>query len=106
MNDKWTGVSLSGKQFKLLAKVSTNSPALIKPIVEKFIGSSGTVVQDGQDFVINALLEGESAKDLNRALLSEMRRSEKKTRLRSEWTSSGEMESFFDYVSKSKKAVK
>ncbi len=46
-------------------------------------------------------MEGESAKDLNRDLLSALRRVEKKTRLRSEWTAQdGTVYRFFDYVLK------
>ena len=46
-------------------------------------------------------LEGESAKELNRELLSALRRVEKKTRLRAEWTSEdGTVYRFFDYVLK------
>ena len=46
---------------------------------------------------------GESAKELNRQLLSELRRAEKKTRLRAEWTSGSVTEKFFDYVPKGTK---
>jgi hypothetical protein len=46
-------------------------------------------------------MEGESAKDLNRRLLSALRRAEKKTRLRAEWTAEdGTVYRFFDYVLK------
>ena len=44
---------------------------------------------------------GESAKELNRSLLSALRRAEKKTRLRSQWTApDGTVERYFDYVLK------
>jgi hypothetical protein len=44
---------------------------------------------------------GASAKELNRSLLSALRRAEKRTRLRSEWTSKdGVTERYFDYVLK------
>jgi hypothetical protein len=45
-------------------------------------------------------MRGESARDLNRALLSALRRLERRTRLRAEWTSGGTTERFFDYVPK------
>jgi len=45
-------------------------------------------------------LEGRSARDLNRAVLSELRRVEKRTRLRAEWTAGGVTERYFDYVLK------
>jgi uncharacterized protein (DUF2267 family) len=50
----------------------------------------------------NAL--GREREDLNRQILSEMRRAEKKTRLRAEWTSGGVTESFFDCVPKGTKS--
>jgi len=52
------------------------------------------------EFRIEAELEGENAKELNRSLLSQLRRAERKTRLRAEWTSGGTTERFFDYVLK------
>ena len=46
-------------------------------------------------------MEGDSAKELNRSLLSALRKAEKKTRLRAEWTSdNGTTQKFFDYVLK------
>jgi len=56
--------------------------------------------EEPTEFVLEGTLEGASAKDLNRALLSALRRVEKKTRLRSEWTCEGTTERFFDYVPK------
>ena len=44
---------------------------------------------------------GESARYLNRTLLSALRKVEKKTRLRAEWASGKRIERFFDYVPKS-----
>ena len=53
------------------------------------------------EFVVRSEMLGESAKDLNRALLSSLRRVERKTRLRSEWTAQdGTVYRFFDYVLK------
>ncbi len=50
---------------------------------------------------MDAAAEGESAKELNRALLSSLRKVEKKTRIRAEWTSQeGTTERYFDYVLK------
>jgi hypothetical protein len=86
--------------FRLKAQVSSSSPQLILETVKKFIGSSGKAAVHGGIIEISAELEGESARDLNRILLSEMRRVEKKTTLRAEWTSNGLTERFFDYVSK------
>jgi hypothetical protein len=88
------------KKFSLSAKVSSNAPSAIKPVLQRMIGSSGTVTATNDGFEIRAEFEGESAKDLNRMLLSELRRAEKKTRLRSEWMHGDTVERFFDYVPK------
>jgi hypothetical protein len=53
------------------------------------------------EFIVKRELEGESAKDLNRDLLSALRRAERKTRLRADWTAQdGTVSRFFDYVLK------
>ncbi len=49
---------------------------------------------------VRVQLEGESARDLNRAVLSALRRVERRTTLRAEWTSGTTVERFFDYVPK------
>ena len=51
-------------------------------------------------FRVACTLDGPSAKDLNRDLLSALRRVVKKTRLRARWTADGTTERFFDYVPK------
>jgi hypothetical protein len=45
-------------------------------------------------------MEGASAKELNRTLLSALRQVEKRTTLRAEWTSGDTTKRFFDYVLK------
>jgi hypothetical protein len=55
----------------------------------------------GDEFIIEAVMEGTSAKELNRTLLSALRRVEKKTTIRAEWTShNNTTQRFFDYVLK------
>jgi hypothetical protein len=87
------------KSFKLVARVSSDSIKKVKPVLEKLV-RNGTVREEGTDLVVEAEMKGESAKELNRALLSNLRRVEKKTRLRAEWKSGGTTEKFFDYVLK------
>lgn len=41
----------------------------------------------GDEFIVEAGMEGTNAKELNRTLLSALRRVEKKTTIRAEWTS-------------------
>jgi len=65
------------------------------------LAAKGSVKEAAEGFVIEAGLEGASARDLNRTLLSALRKVQRKTALRSEWTSSdGTTERFFDYVLK------
>lgn len=86
--------------FKLSARVSTDSPLRIAPVLEKLF-SKRAVTERGGEFVIETSKEGENAKDLNRELLSALRKVERKTRLRAEWTSTeGVTYRFFDYVLK------
>ena len=89
------------KKFKLSAHVSTNNPSAVKPVLDRLIVGKGTVRPINDGFEVEAELEGGSARDLNRMLLSEMRRAEKRTRIRAEWASGNTIERFFDYVPKS-----
>jgi len=91
---------MAQKKFSLSALVSSDNLAAVKPCLERIVGSKGTVTETEQGFKIEATFEGESAKDLNRMVLSELRRAEKRTRIRAEWTSGNTIEKFFDYVPK------
>jgi hypothetical protein len=91
------------KRFKLSARISSDNPPAIKPVLEGIVGKRGIIKPTGDGFELNAELDGESARDLNRMLLSEMRKVEKKTRIRSEWTLGNTIERFFDYVPKGTK---
>jgi hypothetical protein len=88
------------KRFRLAARVSSDSPSAVKPVLERIVGGKGKIEPIEGGFEIVGEFQGENARDLNRALLSELRRAEKKTRLRAEWTSGKTAEKFFDYVPK------
>jgi len=88
------------KKFILSAKVSSNNSLAIQPVLESLIRNKGTIKVTDDGFEIQAELEGDSARDLNRVLLTEIRKLEKRTRLRAEWSSGGTVEKFFDYVPK------
>jgi len=91
---------VSSKRFRLVGRVSTSSPTAIKPILEKAV-TVGLVKEEAGEFVVEAEMVGENAKDLNRSLLTALRRVEKKTRLRAERTSKdGTTQRYFDYVLK------
>ena len=93
------------KRFKLSARISSDNPSAIKPVLERIIGDKGTIKPWSEGFEVNAELDGESARDLNRMLLSEMRKVEKKTRIRAEWILGNTTERFFDYVPKATRKV-
>jgi hypothetical protein len=94
------------KMYTLSAAVSSDDPKAIEPVLKGIIGPNGIIKSENDEFQVDAKLLGESAKELNRQLLSEMRRVEKRTRLRSEWTCGDTVERFFDYVSKGVRKVK
>ena len=88
------------KHFRVVAQVSSSNLQAIKPILEQLI-KTGSVKEVKGEFIVEAEMAGDSAKELNRHFLSALRRAEKKTRLRAEWTSdSGETQKYFDYVLK------
>ena len=93
------------KKFKLSATVSSANPSAVKPVLERIVGSRGSIKLTDNGFEVNAEFTGESARDLNRMLLTELRKAEKKTRLRSEWTSEDTAEKFFDYALKQTKKL-
>jgi hypothetical protein len=83
--------------FQLVADVSSADPAAIEPLLRQLVNGDVTPTTDGLHVV--ARLSGESAKDLNRARLCALRRVERRTRLRAEWTAGGVTGRFFDYIS-------
>ena len=87
--------------MKLLleGRVSSDSPEAVGRFLIVKLGTT-SVSRDGSDWIIRAEVESASARDANRELLSELRRVERKTRLRAEWTAGGSVERFFDYVPK------
>lgn len=84
--------------FELTADVSSNDPRAIEPVLRAIVGLEITPRADG--FHIEGSMTGASARDLNRELLSALRRAERRTRLRSRWTLGDDTFRFFDYVAK------
>ena len=80
--------------------MSSSNLQAIKPVLEQLM-KTGSVKEAKDEFIVEAEMAGDSAKELNRSLLSALRRAEKRTRLRAEWTSGdGTTQRFFDYVLK------
>ena len=94
---------MANRRYSLSAVISTDDPEAVRPVLERLIvRGSLTAGDSAHEFRVQAEMGGSSARDLNRDLLSALRRVEKRTRLRSEWTSGGTTERFFDYVRKGK----
>jgi hypothetical protein len=68
------------RTFKLSACISSDNPSAIRTVLEQFLGGKGSVKATDGGFEVEAELTGESARDLNRVLVSQMRRAERRTR--------------------------
>jgi len=91
---------MSQKNFQLSARVTSANPPAIKRLLEETIGYKGSIKPANEGFEVTAEFEGESARDLNRMLLTKLRKIEKRTSIRSEWTSIDSVDKFFDYALK------
>jgi len=87
--------------FKLKARINRSDARTIQQALDQ-LAAKGSVKQEGDEFIVEAEMEGASAKELNRTLLSALRGVEKRTTLRAEWTSGDTTERFFDYVLKTR----
>ena len=86
--------------FNLKARINRSAARTIRQALNQ-LAAKGSVGKDGDEFVVEAEMEGASARDLNRTFLSALRKVAKKTTLRAEWTSNdGTSERFFDYALK------
>jgi hypothetical protein len=86
-------------RFSLVADVSSDNMAAVRPALSQLVTGSA-VTETPAGWHVEGVLDGEDARDVNRRLLSALRRAEKRTRLRAEWTSGGLTYRFFDYVPK------
>ncbi len=92
------------KTFTLTAQINTENPKAIKYALKELL-PKGFITSTDNGFLVMATLKGKTAKDLNRTLLSALRRVERKTVLRTKWKSGGKMERFFDYADKGLKKI-
>lgn len=69
---------MPGKKIKLIANVSSANPLAIKSVLERKVGSNGTIKPTSDGFDVTAEFQGECIKDVNRMLLSELRRAKRK----------------------------
>jgi hypothetical protein len=86
-------------KLKLKARVNRSDAWTIRLALEQ-LAAKGSVREEGDEFVVEAQMEGASVKELNRALLSALRKVEKRTTLRAEWICGDTTERYFDYVLK------
>ena len=89
---------VGSRSLAFVADVSSANSAAIEPVLRRLI--DGEIIPTVNGFHVAATLSGESAWDLNRSLLSHLRRGEPSARLRSAWTLGCVTEPFFDYVPK------
>lgn len=86
--------------FKLKARINRSDAQTIRQALDQ-LAAKGSVKKDGDEFLVEAEMEGASAKELNRTLLSALRKVQMRTTLRAEWASSeNTTERYFDYVLK------
>ena len=86
--------------LKLKARINRSDAQTIRQALDQ-LAAKGSVRKEGDEFIAEADMEGASAREWNRTFLSALRKVEKRTTLRSEWTSDeGTSERFFDYVLK------
>lgn len=85
-------------RFELIADVSSEDVDGVRTVLQQMVRGTVDTVRDGLH--VEGEMEGEDARDVNRRLLSAMRRVEKRTRLRATWAAGGTSYRFFDYVPK------
>ena len=93
------------KRFRLSARIDSDRPTVLAPVLKAWFGEGDSVRALPGGFEVTGEFEGEDARELNRRLLSELRRQERRTRLRAEWTSGEISQRFFDYVPKGTRAA-
>jgi len=99
-NSRQSCRNLGQMKLKLKARINRSDSQTIRHALDQ-LAAKGSVKKKGDEFIAEAEMEGASAKDLNRTFLSALRKVEKRTTLRAEWTSgNGTSERYFDYVLK------
>ena len=85
--------------FNFKARINRSDARTIRQALDE-LAATGAVKKEGEELVVEAEIEGASTRELNRRLLSALRKVNKRTTLRAEWTSGDTTEKFFDYVLK------
>jgi hypothetical protein len=87
--------------YRLSGDVSSDNLGAIQPLLTQLTG--GQVNSTPEGLHVDGAMEGTDARDVNRRLLSALRRVERRTRLRAEWRAGGTTYRFFDYVPKAER---
>ena len=84
-------------KLDLRARVISDSPEIVGRFLADTFGAA-TISSDGADWVVRATIDGKNAREANRTFFAQLKRVERKTHVRTEWTHAGVTERFFDYV--------
>ena len=87
------------RSITLAARIRTTDPAATRAALTT-IFPNGVVTPTAEGYRVEATLEGASARDLNRILLSAFRRIDRRATLHAAWTSEGTTEHFFEYTAR------
>ncbi len=86
-------------RFAVVADVSSERLAAVRPVLARTV-EAATITENAQGLHVEGVMDGADAREVNRVLLSALRRVERRTRLRAEWTGGGFTYRFFDYAHK------
>jgi hypothetical protein len=83
-------------RFKLKARINHRDDRTVRHALAQ-LAANGDVKKVGGEFVVYAEIEGSSAEELNKTMLSALKSVRKRTKLRAEWTSDGGItQTYFD----------
>jgi hypothetical protein len=85
-------------QVLLVAEVSSESLPDVERALRELV--TGVITRSPSGLHVEASMADGNPRDLNRDILSALRRVERRTRWRAEWTTNGTTFRFFDYVPK------
>jgi hypothetical protein len=86
-------------RFSLSGDVSSDDLAAVRPVLAELAGEAA-VAETQAGLHVECVMDGDDVRDANRRLLSALRRVERRTRLRAEWTDGEVIYRFFDYAPK------
>ena len=99
---------MAGGTYDPVAIIPSENLKAVKHELERVPGISllSISAERPDSIAVKARMRGESPKDMNRSLLSALRKVEKNTVLRAEWTGEGSRERYFDFVLKKKESIR